>query len=296
MRGLTDEERQKVRAVLVQPRVPIRLSEQKKAQLDATIEELRQLSAESQTAAETKLGAVWKSLRGSEKRYFFRKAQGLLPKGIIVHQESDLEHHDGEAETYLEEGVHYFTSEESRKAALANVQKQFFDIFEESYARIQKTGDGLAKAFADKFKQALNSFFSPEVQGDIELMTLLRTADLSERQLEEIFSIFRDTTSAGIDDGDLLMDAVNPHPVSRRLFGERIRVLSIEPTEYTKNFHDGADSSWAREGHWPAGTEELLAKDTFKAPMMAPGPFNTAMDEVMHLKLLRLATEYVFLV
>lgn len=117
MRGLTTEERQKVRTVLVQPRLPIRLSDNKKAELRASE---RRIQAH----------LCLEVLKGHKKIYFFKNAQGVLPKGLIIHQEDDLEHHEGEAETYLEEGVHYFTSEESRKAALEKVQKQFFDIFE----------------------------------------------------------------------------------------------------------------------------------------------------------------------
>eukprot|EP01127_Copromyxa_protea_P004360 TRINITY_DN14223_c0_g1_i1.p1 TRINITY_DN14223_c0_g1~~TRINITY_DN14223_c0_g1_i1.p1 ORF type:complete len:711 (-),score=231.77 TRINITY_DN14223_c0_g1_i1:103-2190(-) len=292
IRGLTDEERKKVRDVLVQPRIPIRIDEARKASLEQFIEEIKSLATEDVTAAEKKLSAAWKNLGAQEKLFFYKKAKNVLPKALVPHQdEHDITHHSGEAETFLDEGIDYFTNEADRQAAVANIRKQFFDIFNNSYSRIQQSGDAVAKAFAEKFQAALNAFFSPEVQGDIELLTLMRSSDLSERQLEEIFSIFRDK-SFDAASHDLLMDAINPHPVSRRLFGERIRLLAIEPVEYTKQFHDGEDSVWAKPGYYPAGTEDLLTHDTFKAPPVAPGPFNTAMDEVMHLKLKRLATDF----
>lgn len=190
----------------------------------------------------------------------------------------------------MEEGVDYFTSEKDRLNAVDQLKKYFFGIFDQNYKNAQASGDAATKNFADKFKSALTAFFAPDVQGDIELLSLLRGAELSERKLEDIFSIFRNPNDS--TDQDLLMDAINPHPVSVRLFGERIRVLSKENVHYTKNFHDGADSVWPREGQWPKGTEEALAHDTFKAPPLPPNTFNTAQDEVFHLKLRRLATDF----
>lgn len=69
MRGLTTEEREKVRAVLVQPHLPNRLSDKEKERLDGVLAEIKALSNQSTTVASEKMVQVWKSLQVDEKLY-----------------------------------------------------------------------------------------------------------------------------------------------------------------------------------------------------------------------------------
>jgi hypothetical protein len=275
---------------LVQGSTPIRVSDESRTEIDRVLDEIATLAQSDAVSAKKKLAQAWLKHRRDvpAKSYFRQRAIGVVPKTAIqVFEEAP---HDDEAEVILIEGVHYFNSEADRLATVEEMNKNALNWVNSQHQEAQAKGNDQQKSFWQRFKAGVETFLSPSLQGDLEIMSLLRSARLTPRQQDEILSIFRNDSDNV--DNTLLLDAVNPHPVSQRLFGHRIRDLCNERTEYVKNFYEGADTTWVRESNWEKGTEEALEQPTFNAPPVNFTEFNTAMDEILHMKLIRLATDF----
>lgn len=290
-RGLTNEEREGVKAILTAGRLNARLSDSQRAEIDATVDEIAALAADNVTNAQKKMHSTWTRFRtADEKTYFRQRASGILPKGALLVYEADHHHDEDHSESILREGIHYFSSEADRQKTIAGIRSQWLDVFGQAYEKAMAKADAGAKEVVQKFKSAVDNMLSPEVQADLEIMTLLRSARLTQRQQDEILSVFRNDADRA--DESVMLDALNPHPVAQRLFGHRITDLMSARVEYTQQFFEGADTNWSKPENWEPTTQEMLDNEAFNSPPLNYNDFNTAMDEILHMKLIRLATDY----
>jgi len=183
----------------------------------------------------------------------------------------------------LAEGEDFWSSESDRKAYIDNLRKDFLAEMEKEESENKKASGG--------FLSALKDCLSEEMQDQFYILYLLNTSTLTERQQDELLDVFRDNSKASVDT-KVLLDALNPHPVAKRLWGHRIRHLCTESTEYTKHFEEGGDSNFQTEPTWPKGMKQNLEHPAFNCPPLNPSQFNCAAEDLQHMKLLRLAVDY----
>jgi len=124
------------------------------------------------------------------------------------------------------------------------------------------------------------------------MLHLIGEADVSADQLLELADSFADHTFPD----ELLNDVANPHPISARLLGDRVAYMSYDKINYTKRFDEGDWSNYRDVDHLsPAEKADFDKKmwdtDLLDSPTPMHPPFNTALEEIIHLKLIRLAED-----
>jgi len=294
-RGLTPQERAAVRAIVQEGGAPLRLSHETKSEIEADVQRLASCKDDEQKF-NTEFVKIVKALGpGAKKTYFEERVMSVLGPTSIQLASNTPEDHD--KDYVMREGVDYFTSEESRQGFLDAVRNQWVNVWNGMFSKIKNGKDEVVKKTAERFNDAVSNMFSDDVRADLELMSLLRGATLTERQQDEILQIFRGDVDQQPDVGayedHVLLDALNPHPVAMRLWGHRLRELTAPDVTYTEEFIEGSDTNFLREKDYTPAMEQLFENPVnLGAPSMPHGEFNTAQDEIYHFKLIRLAEDF----
>jgi len=137
---------------------------------------------------------------------------------------------------------------------------------------------------------------SPEIQSDLELLSLFKTCDLSFKQKELLLEPFLNDSSLSLDiDDEIMFNIANPNLIAYSLFGDRISVLcNRQHTEYEGKFVDGSDTTLATR----TTKEEAEKKNAdfldyvLKSPNFSRPPFNSGQEHLFHMKFERLLTDF----
>jgi len=201
---------------------------------------------------------------------------------------------------YLREGQDYFAGEEQRKSFLDELTSWFKYKTSLAHHEVMTNGTPEKKQMSSKLKQATDFFLSPAIQKDLEILTLLRTSDLSFKQKDEFLQIFGNNpalqTSAPVEDR-VLLDVLHPHVLTEYLFGKSFyNMLARDNREYTKYFTDGSDSiikhDHELDGNSKVVHDNFMESDALVSPRFGNSFFGCGQDHVNHLKMLRLLQDY----
>jgi len=138
-------------------------------------------------------------------------------------------------------------------------------------------------------RDAVKHLLKPSLQGDLEIMHLLETTPITDRRKAEIAALFAPAPDPATD--ALLNDVLNPHPIAAKLFGTRIQYLCMELPEYTETYSVGNETIWSRETDYPRPELHDIPWQELAFPQVDHHP--SAMDEIFHMKLFRLADSFL---
>lgn len=139
------------------------------------------------------------------------------------------------------------------------------------------------KALYEKFQALIDHATQPEEHRKLRLADML--GKIPDEAVKELFDPFIDSA----DDDALLNDVLNPHPLAARLWGDRVAWMGTENLHYTRHFEEGESTGLYKDVTANPKYEEALKSEFFDAPTLGPYPFNSALEEIQHVKLLVLA-------
>eukprot|EP01125_Pyxidicula_operculata_P022881 TRINITY_DN9653_c0_g1_i1.p1 TRINITY_DN9653_c0_g1~~TRINITY_DN9653_c0_g1_i1.p1 ORF type:complete len:546 (+),score=155.49 TRINITY_DN9653_c0_g1_i1:79-1716(+) len=256
-RGLTKEEKQHIVGVL---RNSFLTAEAAKEVEDAvaSIKELARANPEK--AVQLAIDTAEKFPPGTPKRAHYMK--------LIMVESTDVSNNVEVASSHLGG---------KNPAALSEIQA------------LLDQADPSKAALVEQFKKALAVATDPAEQADNELILLLSKAELSKQQEMEILSQFSDRTESD----ELLNDVMNPHLIAARLWGDRVEKLHHDNVKYLQTFQEGSSTTFPDVSSSPKFEKQLADKTAgIISPSPIHPPFNTAVEEIAHMKLYRLASEF----
>jgi len=176
---------------------------------------------------------------------------------------------------------------------------------------IMKTGTENQKSFSESLIRTVNTFLKPGFLKDLQIMKLLKNVKLTERRKGEILDVFRDHDKV-MENYDLdrtdLIDIMNPHPLSYFILRDFVRELTMsDERTYTKKYGDVTSDTyiWSDKHEDPFNQtwwhpirkiKSILGKGSEENVVEEPIPyrseFNTGLDELMHMKFVRLMSDY----
>jgi len=163
-------------------------------------------------------------------------------------------------------------------------------------AIVKESSSKANNSILKQVKETLTSLFSSGIGRDLELYGQLRTADLDDITLEELYQFFLEgKSSAAFDsevDDTLLNDALHPNPIAARLWGNNIMLKSWENLKFTKIYHENP-GNYTSDFDSPQSQKQFANVDGDKYDYLPEIiPFSTGFDELYHHKMLRLAEDF----
>lgn len=299
-RGLTAEERAKVKAIILRNPLDDNIDEHTKKAVAGFIAELQAMSHETQADRTAYVkrykeiaNAFGKDAHGVDARMYFYRS---YPHSEEFVKSTEVEPQEGDV--VLELGVHYFASPEEAAAKRAEMKKELIEETNQLHQKVVAGGDAAKIKQSERMKASVDFILEENTQGTLELMQLLQSTPISDRRLNEIAAVFS-TEKADPASDDLLNQVLNPHPVAQKLWATRVQYLCMDHTSYTEEFMYGNETLSLREKNWPRekkpydigliDNEEVLARHEFPRELY----FNSAQEELFHAKLFRLADDYL---
>eukprot|EP01126_Amoeba_proteus_P011542 TRINITY_DN1466_c0_g1_i5.p1 TRINITY_DN1466_c0_g1~~TRINITY_DN1466_c0_g1_i5.p1 ORF type:complete len:660 (-),score=147.40 TRINITY_DN1466_c0_g1_i5:442-2421(-) len=293
-RGLTLEEKQKASQILARTPFTYNLAPSEKHEIEERIKEVLDLLEKgNRVVVEKRVEEIWDKYRAGShhRRYFARIFSDVIPTALTG---GDLltKYKEKHAVAFMVEGVDFWYDSEGRAATLKKCRDDFQRVVNDLHENAKATGNDEEKESANELKEQADTFLDPHTVTDVELLSQLLHGNFTERQEDEFFSVFRNDFLTEEDVSDqILLDVVGPSPVSQRLFGNLIEQLLVPKTDYTGEYFEGGDPI-------PNSADALKRFDAKlneeKAPfLLVPDTkFPTSMEQLNHLRLLKLATEH----
>jgi len=166
--------------------------------------------------------------------------------------------------------------------------KEFLDEFNKNVEEAKKDKDPENTQFLEDLKAALEEITQPEEQRQLTIIDLLGKADLDDKRELQLLSFFEDQS----DPEELLNDVMNPHPIAAKLWGDRVKDLARNNIEYTRHFEEGTESTWRDINDNPK-YQRAFERTQLDSNTPSHPPYSNALEEIFHMKLIRLATEYL---
>lgn len=302
-RGLTGEERQKIKDIILRNPLDDGIDDATRKLVDGYVAEL--LDMPKKTAADNKalvrrIREIWSSFGnedlGVRKMYFFRQytKEYPVPEHMFNQALEKQDYKPQDGDIVLTEGEDYFESLEDVAAKRVEMKDTLLSLVEQAHKTVVAGGDAKKIAESTKMKSAVDLLLDPSVQGDLEIMQLLESTNVTDRRLHEIADLFAPASDPASD--ELLLQALNPHPVAQKLWGARVQFLCQDHAEYTETYKEGNETIWKREGDWPMEKKPHLAAlhlDEVSYPLARDLYYPSSQDEIFHMKLFRLADEFL---
>lgn len=154
---------------------------------------------------------------------------------------------------------------------------------------LAKDNSETTKKRAKELKELTDSVLDPETQETLYLLHLFdRSVGLNPEQMENLIEPFlKFDPLKDVDDG-ILNNVINPSPVAAKLWGDRLAMFGHTYGAYQKTFVEGQETLYHHIDSDPRFRKFL--DNTFMDPFAYP--FNSAVEEIIHLKLERLAEDY----
>jgi hypothetical protein len=222
-----------------------------------------------------------------KKLYFYRKYTETTPEPENTSVLGDYKPQPGDI--VLEENEDYFTSMEAIKAKREEMKKELQSLVDGAHSNVLASGNKDNIEISTKMREAVRDLLKPDLQGDLEIMHLLETTPITDHRKAEIAALFAPAKDAATD--ALLNDVLNPHPIAAKLFGTRIKYLCMELPEYTETYSVGNESIWTREPDYPRPEFRDIPFQELAYPQV--DHYASAMDEIFHMKLFRLADSFL---
>lgn len=296
-RGLTDEERRKIKSIILRNPLDDGLDDQTRAHIDSLVNELYEMPKEG-SAFEKRAKDIWNSLESEtdaiQQLYFYRQytARYPVPEHMfnVALEKKDYKAED--SDIVLKEGEDYFSSPEAAAAKRKADREEFLKTVLELHNNVVKSGNKDDIALSLRMKEAVDAVLETNVQADLEIMHLLETTHITDRRKAEIAAIFAPASDPASD--ELLNEVLNPHPIATKLFGTRVKYMCLERPVYTEEFNTGNETIMRREKDWV--DSPILKTTDFSNPSLIianDDGFNSGQDELTHLKLIRLADSFL---
>jgi len=157
-----------------------------------------------------------------------------------------------------------------------------------------EAGNARNTTILSQVKAAFNALFTKQNSRDLEVFALLRTANLDQEKLDDLYNFFLKTPAFPSEITDkLLGDVLHPNPISAKLWGDILMANSYEAIEYQRKFHD-LPGSFTSDFSAPEVQHQYnnISKNGEYTFVPAAIPFTSGFDELYHAKLLRLANDY----
>jgi len=278
-RGLKEEERKLVEKILGPP------SEEEKKQISEGIKQIIEASKVSKKKGIAAFKEVYANVPNTpaHKDFFLNEVKALQKRSKALVKADNVEFETTKSLIAPEKQIDNFSYEQlgvshPYSATVADLDKLF-----------EKCGK---PEFFKSFYENVRAFLQkPNVRKDFELLELIGKTEFSADQLLEFSDAFADHTFSD----ELLNDVANPHPLSAKILGERVSYLATDKVNYTKRFDEGDWTDYNQVDELSpkdkAKFDKIWNSDLLESPTPMHPPFNTALEEIIHYKLIRLAEE-----